>query len=874
MLDIAIFLSIIQTAWSGTFNQNTCINNVYKAVYKARDNGSEDKYNAACSAWTGNYVTRIKNGTRLLEKDVQEALNNQDVIESLPSYVKAVLLTKLKKENYSDIIDAFLEEIDQDENIGRTESDKLKKYADRDTIDKFLSEIIIYLFRYREKKSSVRRGRGYQKSANDENLPQHDASAKKYNLPSNLPDLLGTYIPRQNDMDRLTNLLEKGYKQIFVAGEGGLGKTEFVTSAAYALKKKYQFCFITYDKTLKQTIRNLQFKNWHPYVENNGQKIIKPEEVQYEEKLQLLMEFGSVILIIDNYDQPPEFMLEELGTLPNWDLRLLITTRTTILGKNEQTIEIKPFSPNELLGLMRKYVSTDYTDQDLLDLINKVHCHTLLVDLIARILTNDISCIHPHQLLSELDANNWSGETLGEKLPIEYNRNHEYRSVLEHLNVLFNVSNLSESAIYILCCSTLLPESGLNADIFSRVFKGIVNSRREISILRDTGWLKFDKHGRLYRVHPLIRTVCEQNGQTKPSWPKVKPFWDALDKEMDSYDVAVVDRLLQISNKLLDCFNSNLLAEVTNQTAYAQMNLRIGKLFESKGNYLAALQYKKDALNTLTQNACSDKREIAKCKMEISNTCNLLGDHIEAFKYLNEVAWIYYELQLPEDDLDRVNLYCNLACVLSEIEEPLASALSGTNIRGTAAALHWIEKAISIQETTPAVPPLDLANSYNIAGCIYDDLGEEETARTYYEKCLRIREENLSADDPSLAAIYNNIGCSYNNKPDLPKAIALLDKALKIRTKVLPENHLDLAASYFNIGCTYKEMGDAEKAIENMTTAYELRKKTLILQAPPHLDLICDQLCEAYLLMEDTEKALGFEKQAVWHMGERVNSSK
>ena len=725
-------------------------------------------------------------------------------------------------------------------------------------------------------------------------------------------------------MDRLNYLLEKGFKQLFVVGEGGLGKTEFATSAAYALKRKYQFFFISYDKTLKQTIRNLQFKNWQPYIENDGQKIIKSEEIQYVEKLQLLMNLESAVLIIDNYDQTPELMLEELGTLPNWDIRLLITTRTAILGKGEQSVEIKPFSPQELLGLMRKYVNADYADQDLLDLINKVHCHTLLVDLIARILANDVSGIHPQQLLKELNTNNWLGDTLSEKLPIEYNRNHEYRSVLGHLNALFNVSNLSDNAIYILCCSSLLSDSGLNEKVFVDCFSQLVEYRHHIQLLRDTGWLKHDRIRKIYFLHPLIRLVCKNNKKTKPDWFKVRSFWQKVlwtnrfsaDELYEQVELAISVRPLIKAAAALDdwAINEDVLASIYHKVGlyeksieFALNALEIRYLTKPRDYEAIAISCNGIAVVYLDMGRRSDAEEYAlKCidalhKAKAPNPENeakfletaalvyrSLDKHTEAQKYAEKAVTvckehlsgnhpqlgqsylclgsIYYEQHAFQEALTFVRLATDiLGTIYSDKHSGVITAnhMLGMILLNTKKYTEANELLIKTHQAQMAVLAPNhpaLATSYNNVGMSYYFLGLREKALDCFLNAKQIIEVSHSVDPMHAATIFINIGRVYYDLEAWPDAVEHQLIALNNRKSVLPEKHIDIACVAKTVARTYLAMGNYKDALPYLLDAFAIYCNAGRLYISD-ATCCCEDICSCYSVLGDHKNEQKYLKQ-------------
>lgn len=865
MLYFHIVATEIYRAWLPTSKQKTLLNeehaknktNIINLIYKTIWQPARLRNkNNALGIWVKDATEAglVMSGKKDVHSKIYNNCNHPALEQNMPDVITSEIIPYLDPNKINTLIAHLLNTVNSDEQI----EDHVKKEIENNASARQLPYFLMRVIRKSLERTylvfdTTMEQYGRVRNDGNDTTPCRDWTSggmQGYRLSSNLPTTLGTYIPRLKELEKLRNLLESGARHIFVAGDGGLGKTEFVTATAYVLKDKYNFYFTTFDQTIEQTIRNLHFEGWKPYIDSNDQKIIKSEQVQYREKLKLLSECKSGILIIDNFNDDSDTILNELGSLPNMDIRFVITTRTMVLGKETQTVSIEPFDTVELLELMRKYVGKQYSDEDLSNLINAVYCHTLLVDLIARLLVTDVAGVHPRKLLLELKQKNWIGQSLGEKVPIEYNRDYKSKSVLDHLHTLFNVSNLSSEAHYILSCSVLISVTGLNADIFAKAFSTTTNSRVIIRKLRDTGWLKYDTNRKRYSIHPLIKTICEHNDKTIPTWPKIKPFWEEMGQAMDGYDIEVVEQLLQFHLGVLGYLRPHFLQGVNDGgLAYAKTYLRIGKLLETKGDYTSALNFKKLSLTILDQLYDAQDLEIAKCKAEIAQTFTLLGDCMSAFNLLDEVSQSYIALSIPHDDLAWADLFYSLGLL--------------SNSQHLESALSFAQKSVKIREKRLPSNHEDLATAYNLIGCIYADLGQEDTAREFFIKVLQIRTKIYEEDNPKLAAVYNNIGCTYTHNKDLALSMDYLARALRIYEKALPSDHLDLAASYFNVGYTYKELKKYTDALTFMSKAYDVRKNISESSLAPSLDLICDAISETYSLMGNTHQADEYHQKAV-----------
>ena len=79
------------------------------------------------------------------------------------------------------------------------------------------------------------------------------------------------------------------------------------------------------------------------------------------------------------------------------------------------------------------------------------------------------------------------------------------KTIYGKLEVLFNISNLSESSKKIMAQAALLPVRGISAAIFLRTHDEIEQDK--IRILEFSGWLKKSTDNFL-SIHPLVRQIC------------------------------------------------------------------------------------------------------------------------------------------------------------------------------------------------------------------------------------------------------------------------------------------------------------------------------------------------------------------------------
>ncbi len=111
-----------------------------------------------------------------------------------------------------------------------------------------------------------------------------------------------------------------------------------------------------------------------------------------------------------------------------------------------------------------------------------------------------------------------------------------------------------------------------------------------------------------------------------------------------------------------------------------------------------------------------------------------------------------------------------------------------------------------------------ISASYSNIGNVYSSKGLYSDAIKYHFMSLKLREE--LNDSASIAKTYNNIGLVYNRQSNYEEAILNYKKSLSIST--LLKNQRDLAMVFNNLSVTKKNLGNYEEAIQYNKNAIEL----------------------------------------------------
>lgn len=789
----------------------------------------------------------VHNGSRAKEKfnDIKERLGNIKPVQ-LVEYFRTGMSGEYAIKSHPIVIRAF--ESVLDENLADIPETKnmLLKYATKDTMPEFLASLFFYSF-----------------TEGELLIPEVLAN----NLPEQLPRKF--WLSRKGQEEKLRNLLDDGSKEIYIIGQGGLGKTEFITCFANENQEDFRFYFTTFKGTIRDTVIQLEFDDWEPEAVDpkTGRITVKPIDQQYKEKLHMLKKFDdTAVLIIDNFDGETDKLLGDpsFKELKGLNMRLIFTTRMPL--KNKTYVEILPFSVKELLHLMHTYLEGSYSDEELIPLIEVVGCHTLLVDLIARLLSESLLGTTPGTILTALKDRKW--ESLREKVSSEYNRDDSQKTVLNHLLNLFNVSDLSEDASFILSCTALLPPEGFNSPLFMQCLGENEKWLDVVNDLRRTGWVDFNRQSTKISIHPLVREACLQNAATSPGWQKNESFIGEIASASHypkSHKLA-----LQLQAVLTQiCLTIKPDNEYLDYSA--EMHLMIGHLYNVLGNYQAAVEFIQMALlfrqdlpdthinmvrtlsllATVKQNlgefseACNLFEEVISLRQNGQGTetnpqmapdyYNLCGALWDMGRYQESLAYGLKALQLANNDETATasNLcrsYCQLSRIYAELEDYQEQ-------------LNYAKKAFAY-ENQLSEDPLVRITIYGAYCLALVNNQDYPTACHYAEKLYKLCQKEVPAKHPLMATAYRMLSLTHAGLSNYEIAIEFADKEIALYATILTADHPDLGKCYFRKGNILNQMGaysDALRCYEKARTIFE----QVFPQEHPHFAKIQQAMKEA-----------------------------
>jgi len=197
---------------------------------------------------------------------------------------------------------------------------------------------------------------------------------------------------------------------------------------------------------------------------------------------------------------------------------------------------------------------------------------------------------------------------------------------------------------------------------------------------------------------------------------------------------------------------------------------------------------------------------------------------------------------LPQDHLDRANLYYNLGHIYSD-KNDYDSSLKSYN------------KSLEIWMNSLKSNDSNLANNYNAIATNYWKKGDYKRAYEFFHKALDIFKKVYGEDDINIAMCLNNMGTVTSNEKHYKKALDYYLKALILFKKHLSINHPNLGSLHCNISTIYKHLNQIDLALEHLNLSLNIYEKSLP-SNHPNILIMLKNIAFLYEQKEDFQQAL------------------
>lgn len=280
-----------------------------------------------------------------------------------------------------------------------------------------------------------------------------------------------------------------------------------------------------------------------------------------------------------------------------------------------------------------------------------------------------------------------------------------------------------------------------------------------------------------------------------------------------------------------------------------ELNLKLGKIYQERGDFEIAVKYLQTALNTKLQSGDKDQLDVVKFYDALGLLFCRMNAFDKAYSYINTGLQIRLK-RLDSKDPFVATSYNNLSIILcgqGKYDEALNAAKSAldiyianygdshlivTNTYDSIALVYKNQdkfeeaidyclksQAIRTKSYSADVPPSDLAKTYHILGEVYFKTGRIQEALKFFRTALEIR-MNHSPTHPDIIEYYRTIALIYESGGSYDKAVEYLIKtAVKHKEKYGDDNR-ELADMYNHLGTVYLRTKEYEHARSFFEKAY------------------------------------------------------
>ncbi len=660
-------------------------------------------------------------------------------------------------------------------------------------------------------------------------------------LASHLPGQASFFIGRDRQLQAIHQMLQE-HDVLFVSGIGGIGKSELAKQYAYLHAAEYDavlFAMCTTDlKSMLLDDTQIPIAHFHREEEEKS-------EAYYSRKMGKLRELcdSRILIIIDNVNDLQDPVLSELLKL---NCKLLITTRADAgAWSYPQLIISKLESESDIRCLLDHWYphteDSPEAEEAIIAILDFYNGHTLAVELIAKQM--QAGRVTPQKMWQKLTSAGLAGAGK-ERVASRKDDTAKQQSAYDHIRDLFRVSALTEEQIYVLVNLSLIPPSGISAELFQQWCS--LESFDTINELVSSGWVREDPQTWTISLHPLIADVTQE---------RLARNYNNCEEFLHSIQNIVVSCFANCSMQEKETvfsvapFASNRLSKFERLPPFLIHYIQnIAREFFECGNWAVYIHQLEHILSTSLSESDSPLDLVAR----IYNTMGCIFMGVDMYEHAKEclLKSLNISLDVFEADAEWLAIVYNNLGVLYEKMGQLDRAE------------EYSLRAVDIWELDDDRNDIRNAVSYGIIADLYGKIGDFEKQYELYEKSLNMYLNCLGESHPKTANAYNNFGACCANNGNLEKAYACHIKALEIYLSIYSANHPEVAMTYEYIGMLFWDQNQFADALEHLNKSLTIRKA---LYGESHSDIatIYHDLAGTYNEMDQREKAEAYYRKAL-----------
>lgn len=349
-------------------------------------------------------------------------------------------------------------------------------------------------------------------SARDSGKPEL-SQAKRYDVEYIAPAFDNAFYGRADELQKVENAFANGAQIVVLHGTGGIGKTRLANRFAQISDSKHIPDYIQtvhigeITTPVADCIKLIASKTVFSNAFNSELGRFYSEEDKINAKITSLKNLPEYsLLVVDNLNNLTE---SALYNLLNLKCRLLITTRANV--EVDEPSQISTFSVENLVREDAKKLFEDKSGRQVTDAqfdsVWKLACkHTMTLCIMAGILRS-------RRKLSVDGLIEMLSNSMGQvEVEINFKHNDEsaYKTLLGHLETLFNVSDLTEEERKILCNMSILSDGTMELDQIVEYLD--LPNDNSVYRLKSKGWLdsREAEEEELFTVHQIIAQLMQE----------------------------------------------------------------------------------------------------------------------------------------------------------------------------------------------------------------------------------------------------------------------------------------------------------------------------------------------------------------------------
>lgn len=580
------------------------------------------------------------------------------------------------------------------------------------------------------------------------------ATPEKPYLKSSPMTMQNFFIGRDDEILEIHQKLNEN-RILFLSGIGGIGKSELAKHYAAKYKESYDvIVFVSYLGDVNMLLQDdisISLYNFARYPEE------KPEEY-CNRKLRKLQELCDerTLFIVDNLDRDDDPDLKKLLEL---NCKLLVTTRMDFseYGLGQQLLLDVLQSRQEIRAIFDKHYTKALTQEEndcVEQIIDLVAGHTMTVELLAKQMMAGRG--KPDKMLAKLQEGGIS-ESGTEKVRSGKDGTLSAQSTYDHIQTLFDLSELDEKEKHILANLSLIPYTGIPTELFHDWCE--LETYDGINGLVAEGWVRHDKERDYISLHPIISDVVEETLDKSLCGNLLSNFSVYISNKNNNYNSHVFGQQTQ---NLVLCltykFAEYFLKSNVDFPCEADILYKIGGVFFDYCDYAGCEKVWIKALEKYSHAESAEKIAAIRC----------------------DLALLYAEI--------------------GDIKHDQKLILKAIDTYQT--AIPFFEELADWSS---------LATVYNNIGSAYHSLKKYEDAISMYHYSIDVhshQEDKGQEYISSVAMCYNNIGVLYKDMDFCQKSVDNYTKSLDL-LGALPPNNVDNALVRHNLAVVFFKRGSA-----------------------------------------------------------------